>query len=118
MSQDTVMTKGRLAGLRALQREVKRTRERIAELENSGAKRQGRLQKLYNALDNYLCEISKESDAVLKYIMDIEDVTVREIFMLRYYDGIGTWQKIAFEMGEFDESFVRRKHNAYLRKIK
>mgnify|MGYP004641125787 CR=1 FL=1 len=43
---------------------------------------------------------------------------VRELFMLRYVDGVRSWQRIAFLAGEHDESYVRRKHDWYIKKEK
>ena len=72
--------------------------------------------KLECSLEKYYEEIALKAAEIMEYINGIEDVTVREIFMLRYFDGVRSWQKIAFEIGEYDESFVRKKHNAYLKK--
>lgn len=117
------MTRERLAGLRALRREVTRTKTRLAELRERSVAAEGSeaVKQAYArakaALERYLTELLKEEAELLGYIQKIKDGTVRELFMLRYYDGIGTWQQIAFLMGEHDESYVRRKHNAYLQKV-
>lgn len=121
MSVRCTMTKERLEKLRSLKREIERTKKRIELLKSDGTKTlksAKRLKKICDILEYYVDEASKEAKALLEYIMGIEDSTIREIFMLRYYDGIGSWQKIAFEMGEYDESLVRRRHNAYLKKTK
>ena len=68
------------------------------------------------ALEKYLADAENEAKLLLDYINSIEDFSVKEIFMLRYYDGVRPWQKVAFMAGEYDESYVRRKHNKQLRK--
>ena len=114
------MTKEKLEGLCSLRREITRTKKRIAKIRQNGLKSRqssAALAKLELSLEKYYAELCNEAAEITEYIKNIKDATVREIFMLRYLDGIGTWQKIAFEMGEYDESFVRKKHNAYLKKM-
>ena len=115
------VTKERLARLATLRREVTRTKKRLAELEERREKRQTRAVEIaytaaHGALERYLCEMHTEEAELLGYIQRIEDAEVRELFMLRYYDDVRSWQHIAFLMGEHDESYVRRKHNAYLKR--
>ncbi len=115
------MTKERLDRLRVLRREITRTKRRIVEIRaNSIDTPQGKcaMHRLEERLTQYLTEAAEEAEVLMEYINNIEDLNVREIFMLRYYDGIGSWQKIAFEIGEYDESLLRRRHNAYLKKGK
>ena len=40
---------------------------------------------------------------------------MRMILTLRYIQGL-TWQKIAYAIGEYDEQYRRRKHNAFFKK--
>ena len=115
------VTKERLARLATLRREVTRTKKRLAELEERREKRQTQAVEIaytaaHGALERYLCEMHTEEAELLGYIQRIEDAEVRELFMLRYYDDVRSWQHIAFLMGEHDESYVRRKHNAYLKR--
>ena len=49
-----------------------------------------------------------------RYIQSVEDSQMRMILTLRYVRGL-TWQKVAYEIGEKDEQYPRRKHNAFLR---
>ena len=42
---------------------------------------------------------------------------MRMILMLRYIQNL-SWQKVAFAIGERDEQYLRRKHNAFLKKCK
>lgn len=113
------MTREKLESLQSLRREITRTKKRMARIRENGLKSPqsaSALQKLEAALEKYHFEMCVGAAELLDYINGIEDLTVREIFMLRYFDGVRTWQKIAFEMGEYDESYVRKKHNAYLEK--
>ncbi len=113
------MTKEKLTSLHTLRREITRTKKRIAKIKSNGAKTsrsKAALARLEEVLEAYLCEIANEAAEIVAYIKSIEDVTVREIFMLRYFDDVRSWQKIAFEVGEYDESYVRKKHNAYLKR--
>lgn len=117
------VTKERLSRLGSLRREVTRTKRRLSELEERLEKKQTRASEASYAaaraaLERYLCEMHTEEAALLGYIQKIEDAELRELFMLRYYDGIRSWQRIAFLAGEHDESYVRRKHDAYLQKGK
>ena len=116
------VTKERLSRLGSLRREVTRTKRRLAELEERLEKQQTCAAEMSYAaaraaLEQYLCEMHTEEAALLGYIQKIEDAELRELFMLRYYDGIRSWQRIAFLAGEHDESYVRRKHDAYLKKF-
>lgn len=52
------------------------------------------------------------------FIENIPDSEIRNIFRLRYLYGARkpSWQEVAFKIGKHDESYPRRKHDAYLRK--
>ena len=113
--------KERLGALPALRREVTRTKRRLALLRERQKQSQGEEMDLAfimteAALRRYLTEAQEEEAALLRYIHSIEDASTRELFMLRYYDGIRSWQRIAFLAGEHDESYVRRKVNAEIRR--
>ena len=115
------MDETRLRCLRTLRREISRTKVRMAKLEKRcGDERDEELlqelEKTREALTHYLRAAQKEETALIAYIDGIEDAAMREIFMLRYVDGVRSWQKIAFLAGEYDESYVRRKHAAFLKK--
>lgn len=117
------ITKERLSRLHVLRREVTRTKRRLADLkalcEGEACDKKSALAyaRVKAALERYLGEMLAEQAELLGYIQAIEDASVRELFMLRYYDGIRPWQKVAFLAGEHDESYVRRKHDTYLRKM-
>lgn len=67
---------------------------------------------------DYLRAAEAEEALLIRYIEEIPDSDVRELFMLRYVDGVRSWQRIAFLAGEHDESYVRRKHDRYINKEK
>lgn len=116
------VTKERLEKLCGLKREIARTKRRIARLENELTRENieadlyAETKRTRDALRAYLIGAQKEETHLIEYINSIPDSDIRELFMLRYVDGIRSWQRIAFLAGEHDESFVRRRHNAYLRK--
>lgn len=59
----------------------------------------------------------KEKEVIEEYIQSIDDSLIRIIMRSRYLDDM-KWQKIAFEIDKYDESYPRRKHNQYLMKEK
>ena len=112
------MTKSRLDSLRILKREITRTKERLDKLKSVQKITETHSEKITlveNALKGYLQDAEKEALELITYIENIQEPKIKEIFMLRYFDGVRSWQKIAFSTGEYDESYVRRLHNAYLK---
>ena len=121
------MDKARLKRLVGLRREITRTRQRIAAAENrlkqaaddaEAAALRALLADKRDALMDYLRAAEAEEALLIRYIEEIPDSDVRELFMLRYVDGVRSWQRIAFLAGEHDESYVRRKHDRYIKKEK
>lgn len=121
------MDKARLKRLVGLRREITRTRQRIAAAENrlkqaaddaEAAALCALLADKRDALMDYLRAAEAEEALLIRYIEEIPDSDVRELFMLRYVDGVRSWQRIAFLAGEHDESYVRRKHDRYINKEK
>ena len=121
------MDKARLKRLVGLRREITRTRQRIAAAENrlkqaaddaETAVLRALLADKRDALMDYLRAAEAEEALLIRYIEEIPDSDVRELFMLRYVDGVRSWQRIAFLAGEHDESYVRRKHDRYINKEK
>ena len=49
-----------------------------------------------------------------EYINSIEDSETRRIFTLHYING-WSWQKVAFGVNGYDESYPRKKHDRYLK---
>ena len=126
-ADDTRMDKARLKRLVGLRREITRTRQRIAAAENrlrqaaddaEAAALRALLADKRDALMDYLRAAEAEEALLIRYIEEIPDSDVRELFMLRYVDGVRSWQRIAFLAGEHDESYVRRKHDRYIKKEK
>lgn len=132
------MTKKELMQLRDLKREIIADQKRLKMLESKAyspsASRYTGLPYVKGVTDNtgkYTDDLTKlrghidanvrrcfnEINKLTKYINTIEDSQVRRIFTLRYINGL-SWQKIAFEIGETDEQYPRRKHNRYLANIK
>ena len=126
------MTKRELSQLYYLNREIDRERTRLAQLEAAATSTTSTISGLPHAgtisdktaiaaaiADSRAIIEAKISLSVIeynrltRYIADIDDSLIRQILKLRYIDGL-TWQRIAFEVGENDESYVRRKHNAFL----
>lgn len=56
-----------------------------------------------------------EYNRLNRYIASVEDAQMRMILSLRYVNGL-SWQQVAFQIGETDESYPRRKHNDFLKK--
>ena len=126
-TDDMRMDKARLKRLVGLRREITRTKQRIAAAESrlaraaddaEAASLRALLCDKRDALRDYLRVAEAEEALLIRYIGDIPDSDVRELFMLRYVDGVRSWQRIAFLAGEHDESYVRRKHDRYIKKEK
>jgi hypothetical protein len=131
------MTKKELSQLYWLNKEIEMQQKRIAELENLATSCTAtitgmpRSPLVTDRLSNYIAEIVDlrnllelnlkkcfyELNRLNRYINTIEDSQIRQIMTLRYINGL-TWQQIAFRIGEHDEQYPRRKHNAFLRKCK
>ena len=58
-------------------------------------------------------KLKKELQRLEEFIDSIDDSQMRQIMDCRYRKSM-TWQQIAFEIGEHDESLPRRRHNAFL----
>ena len=118
------MDKARLRRLVGLRREITRTKRRIAAAETrlraaaddaEATELAAALRDTRDALMPYLHAAETEEALLIRYIESIPDSDVRELFMLRYVDGVRSWQRIAFLAGEHDESYVRRKHDRYIK---
>lgn len=123
------MTKNELSQLYYLNREIEQISRRLASL-----KYRAKFIKSYSsgkydgAIEN---EIEKLADVLLKqqkkcfceqrrlenFINKIESSEMRIILSYRYINGL-SWQQVAFSVGEHDESYVRKKHDAYLKKMR
>lgn len=124
-----VITKEELSQLYYLNREIKGIGERIANLkykikilrENFTQKERDDMEKEVENLVDFLCARQKncfyEQRKLEEFIEKIPVSELRNIFAYRYINGL-CWQQVAFCVGEYDESYVRKKHDAYLKKLK
>ena len=128
------MTKKELSQLYYLKKEIKEQQRRLKELETLATSCTAKVTGLPNGngvsdkIANYATEIADlkslldlnlkkcfyELNRLNRYIQSVEDSQMRMILTLRYVRGL-TWQKVAYEIGEKDEQYPRRKHNAFLR---
>ena len=127
------MTKRELSQLYYLNREIDRECARLAQLEAAATSTTSTISGLPHAgtiadktaiaaaiadsraiIEAKVTAAVHEYNRLIRYISGIKDSLTRQIFELRYIDGL-TWQQIAFEVGEHDETYVRRKHNYYLK---
>ena len=129
------MTKKELSQLYYLNREIEEQQRRLRELESLAssctsqitgmpksvqfsdklAKYAVEIADLKALLDLNLKKCFYELNRLNRYIDSVEDSQMRLILSLRYINGL-TWQQIAFSIGEHDEQYPRRKHNAFLKK--
>ena len=70
---------------------------------------------LETVIQEKMCRCIREEKELMVFIRDIDDSLIRVIMTLRYGRGM-TWQQVAMSIGEYDEQYPRRKHNAYLKK--
>ena len=128
------MTKRELSQLRHLKFEAREIIDRIKELESTATSVSlrtnclprvqtvsdkvggyaAKIVDLKKELDKKLCQIYRKYVRLNRYIANIEDSQMRAILALRYIKGF-TWEKIAYMIGENDEQYPRRKHNAFLK---
>lgn len=131
------MTKKELSQLYYLKKEIKEQQKRLAELEAAAAgctkkitglpsgrgvsdklgKYAAQIADLRALLDLNLKKCFYELNKLDRYIQSVDDSQMRTILTLRYIRGL-TWQRIAFEIGKYDEQYPRRKHNNFLKNNK
>ena len=131
------MTKKELSQLYYLKKEIKEQQRRIAELEAAATKCAANIsgmpsgKGISDKVGKYAAQIADlkalldlnikkcfyELNQIDRFIQNVEDSQMRIILTLRYVQGL-TWQKIAYAIGEHDEQYPRRKHNAFLKKRK
>ena len=131
------MTARELKNLYYLKKEIKEQQRRLVELEATATNCSNKITGLPSGegiadkvgkyatkiadlktlleqnLEKNLCELNR----LEKFIQTVEDSEMRTILALRYIHGF-TWRKIAYAIGEHDEQYPRKKHNAFLAKIK
>lgn len=127
------MTKKELSRLYWLKKEIAWQKQKLKELQARAEKCTPNLAQTpggggENAVEKYSILIAEqrelienqtrqaviEYNRIYRYIAGLPDPQIRLIFSLRYLDCL-SWQKIAWRMGESDESYPRRKHNQYLK---
>ena len=131
------MTKKELSQLYYLKKEIKEQQKRLSELEALATSCTAKIMGLPNGngvsdkIANYATEIADlkslldlnlkkcfyELNRLNRFIDSVQDSKMRMILMLRYIQNL-SWQKVAFAIGEHDEQYPRRKHNAFLKKCK
>lgn len=128
------ITKRELSQLYYLSREIERDKCRLKELESLAegttqhltgmpiapgfgdktARYAIEIMELKEIIECNLRRYMVEYNRLVRFISEVEDSQMRQILTLRYLNGL-TWQRIATEIGETDESYPRRKHNKFLK---
>ena len=124
------MTAERLRQYKNLKEEIKELSEQIHKLESSDIVQgsddefpyilhnmkveTGECDHTLDMLKRNLRLLKIEYHKLNKFINDIKDSEIRRIFRYRYIEG-WTFQKIAFKVGNGDESGIRKKHNKFLK---
>lgn len=129
-----VMTKDELSQLYYLNREIEQLKNRHRELKAIAEGTTTRItgmpfgKGISDKVGDFASDIADLDEIILmnmqrcwyeikklnQYINSINDSQIRQIFTLRYINAL-TWQQIAFSIGESDESYPRKKHNAFLK---
>ena len=128
------MTEKELSGLYFLNRETERLQKEMDEIEYSisvksvalshapkSKKRYGiedvavELADLKAIIELNLLKIQRERARLERYIGSIEDPQIRDIFRLRYINGM-SWREIGYEM-HMSYNTARRKHKKHLQKV-
>ena len=128
------MTKKELSQLYYLKKEIKEQQRRLSELEAAATDCSVKITGLPSGkgisdkIGNYAAQIADlkalldlnlkkcfyELNQLDRFIRGVEDSQMRVILTLRYIQGL-SWQRVAYAIGENDEQYPRRKHNAFLR---
>ena len=128
------MTRKELSQLYWLNREIEREKCRLAELEAAATNTAVNITGLPHAggLSDRTALAAEIADArtiieakvrasiaeynrLIRYINGIDDSFIRQIFMLRYVNGL-SWNQVALSIGGNSEDSVRMAHNRYLEK--
>lgn len=127
------MTVQELSQLRSINREIEQKRKRLNEIKKFQARGsanfcgvgavsiQGMSDKVLTEISYLHEQIDEELERCFKtlrkiedFIASIEDSQMRMIISLRYVNGL-SWQQVAFSIGEYDEQYPRRAHNAFFK---
>lgn len=128
-----MITQKELREIRRLKTEIKLDRARLSELKrmsltpvftnervSSGisdptAAYAERLATLEQMVSQKLNELLSLLIKLQQYINTIDESEQRTVFYLKYVK-LYSWQRIALELGEYDEQLPRKRHHRYLRK--
>lgn len=130
------MTKKELSELYWLNREIDEEKRKLKELESAATNCTAKITGLPHVAGTHdkIGDLSiliaeqrelikskierskKEYERLNSYIESVSNSQMRMILSLRYVNGL-TWQQIAEKIGEKDESYPRRKHNTFLKKL-
>lgn len=122
------MTKNELTQLYFLNREIESIKKRIADIRykvkiiknftyDQNIDFNNELTLLTNILIDRQKKCLEEQVRLENFINNVESSEMRIILAYRYVNGL-SWQQVAFSIGEHDESYVRKKHNAFLNKLR
>lgn len=131
------MTKKELSQLYYLKKEIREQQQRLEELETAATvctakitglphgtgindkicKYAAQIADLRGILDLNLKKCFYELNRINRFIASVQDSEMRIILTLRYINNL-SWQKVAEQIGEYDEQYPRKKHNVFLRKYK
>lgn len=122
------MTKNELTQLYFLNREIESIKKRIADIRykvkivknfthDQNVDFNNELTLLTNILIDRQKKCLEEQVRLENFINNVESSEMRIILAYRYVNGL-SWQQVAFSIGEHDESYVRKKHNAFLNKLR
>ena len=75
-----------------------------------------KVERLNRRIVNKMNELVEEKDRLIKFIYEIENPEVRQIFIYKYIDGL-VWKDIANEMN-YSITTIRNKHRGYINKLK
>lgn len=132
------MTKKDLSQLYYINREIEQDKKRLAELEDSAistrqiitgiphginisdktGKYAVEMADLKRLIDFNIQKCLRELIRLNKYIYSINDSEIRQIFTLRYINGL-SWEQVASKISVYaTEDSVRKAHDRYLNKSK
>lgn len=129
-----ILTKKELSQLYWLNREIDEQQKKLKELELAATGCTARITGLPHGtgvtdkIGNYAAEIADlkslidlnvqkcfyELNRLNRYIQSVDDAQMRMILTLRYINGLA-WRQVAKSIGEQDEQYPRKKHNAFLK---
>ncbi len=87
--------------------------ERKFTIEGYNINHMNRLSELKNLLLERKLRCEEMKLEIEKFISEIPDSLTRRVFQLRYIDGF-EWLYISRQIGGYEESYARKKHERYL----